>query len=307
MNFNFIRQNLRASLARFISPPVANLPAAGSLPQIQLVSPPVPSAIGGPGQLVKGNPSDLSATIERIGSMSVRDLMTAQAAHRAKFPRTAGRPAAVRAGTPAPRAATPPPALDDDGVAQPIPTAEDPIGVVITQLEQCLRSLKECHPDVSADDADASEAEAKACLRAGNKAAALRHFDAAISKWGANIVAKKARASLLAQPSSRQRATALIRQGFGSQSGVMALNAALGRGPQGHSSSTALPPVIPPSQPAAVATTTSTAPDVAKIRLIKSELAQLEIEQRKEFSNARNDKHAALSRQLKAELRKFHV
>ena len=198
--------------------------------------------------------------------------------------------------------------VDDEGnIPVEIPTAADPVGDVIKQLEQCLKQLKEAHADVSADDADSDEAEAKACLARGDKNGALRRYDAAISKWGAKITAKKSRNPILSEPSSPQRAHRLTASGYNAMPTVATLNASLGRG---RPSSPSLPPVVertPPARPAPAARTISAPPDVAKIHSIKAELAQLDIEQRKEFSNARNDKHAALSRQLNAELRKFHV
>jgi hypothetical protein len=104
------------------------------------------------------------------------------------------RPSAARpAARPGPRAVaapTPPPALEDDNAtAIPLP-ASDPVGDVIKALQDCLRQLRELNPGIVADD-DGDEAAACLALAAGNKAQALRSFDAAISKLGAKIAAHR--------------------------------------------------------------------------------------------------------------------
>jgi hypothetical protein len=199
-------------------------------------------------------------------------------------------------------------------VAQPIPTADDPVGDVIQQLEKCLRQLKTMNPEADAADSDAEEAQGRAALTRGDKAAALRHFDAAISKWGARIVAKKSLNPLLSEPSSPQRAHKLTAFGFNADPVVSALNAQLGRAGSlnlADRASRARAPAAgrtPPARPAAVVVTASAPPDVPKIRAIQADIAALDKLQRREgFTNERNARHAELSRQLRAELKKFRV
>ena len=198
---------------------------------------------------------------------------------------------------------------DEGQVAIEAPPAADSIGDIVTKLEECLKLLKQMNPDLSGDSED--EVEARAALSRGDKATALKRYDSAITALGLKIAAKKSRSALLAEPSSRGRAAKLTAQGFNADPVVASLNAALGRGPLADRASLALAPVAgrtPPARPAAVATTTSAPPDVAKIRSIEAQIAELDKLQRREgFTNDRNDKCATLRRQWKAEMKKFHV
>jgi len=201
--------------------------------------------------------------------------------------------------------AAPAPALEDDNQTATPPPPADNVGDIVKQLEKCLEMLKGLHPDLNADDADADEAQARACLARGDKGGALRGYDAAITKWGARIAAKNASSGLRSQPSSRKRATALIRQGFDSQPGVMALNASFGRAPRADFPAPVA--AVPPAPP--VVTTTSTAQDAARIKSIEAEIKNIDAEYRKTgvYSPDAQARHATLSRQLSAAKKKFHV
>jgi len=169
--------------------------------------------------------------------------------------------------------------------------------------------LKGLHPDLNADDADADEAQARACLARGDKGGALRGYDAAITKWGARIAAKNASSALRSQPSSRQRASALIRGGFAAQAQVQKIEACL-HGPRPGPAAISTP-AVPTSitAPAAGVTTTSTAEDVARIKSIEAEIKNIDAEYRKTgvYSPDAQARHATLSRQLSAAKKKFHV
>ncbi|HEY0256005.1 MAG TPA: hypothetical protein VGC39_01080 [Candidatus Methylacidiphilales bacterium] len=64
----------------------------------------------------------------------------------------------------------------------------------------------------------------------------------------------------------------------------------------------------PSTRPAAVKPRSDSPPDVVKINSLRAEIAALDKLQRREgFTNERNARHATLARELKSELRKFHV
>jgi len=188
---------------------------------------------------------------------------------------------------------------DDGAVPVETPAADDPVGDVIQKLQQCLQQLKDLHPDVNADDADADEAEARLALAAGRKSEALKLLDSAVGKRGAKIVAKKNRSALLAQPSSRSRASALIRSGFNCQPGVMALNASLGRAPRADFPAPSAPPVLPVAPHSAPAATSSAI--AARIRAIDAEIKANDGELRKNLTApALLAKHSALKSEKSA-------
>ncbi len=195
MNFNFIRQNLRAflripeNITAGLPTISASLPIAslgGSPPEMSFTRPALaaPSASAAP--VAAAAPKFRRAPVDGEGFTAYQRKMQHEARLKTEFGfheklEAAGMVTATRRkvladfdrfvaarplGKSVPKSGT----VDDEGnIPVEIPAADDPIGDVIKQLEQCLRSLKECHPDVSADDADASEAEAKACLRAGKQ------------------------------------------------------------------------------------------------------------------------------------------
>jgi hypothetical protein len=292
-------KNIRATLASLISPP--------SIATTQLVSPPAPSAIGGPGELIRANPRDLDSLIRAVSAVSSA--------------MKAGRPVAAipGRGQPAParlaaRAAAPAPSLDAEGTPIATPPT-DSLQQVVKQLETSIETLKKMLP-ADADTADADEETAKGgvAARSGNWQLASDSYNAAIACLGAKIKGRTASTALRAEPTSRSRAHRLTASGFSGMPSVAALNSALGRGGAlsivDRSGMVVQAPVSGHRKPApaAVATTTDERPDVVKINSIRAELASLDKDQRKlGFSNEKNARHATLSRELKSELRKFHV
>jgi hypothetical protein len=199
------------------------------------------------------------------------------------------------------------PATDDDGV----PVKTDTDAAIDSTLDLLQKGVEDLRKLLGEDSESADETEAKAARAAGKKGAAFKALGRAHEVLGARLTARR---SLRNQPpDGHRRAHALIAGGFNDEPGVAALNASLHRKPAPLSltqrSSLALAPVggrTPPARPAAVAKS-NPPPDVVKIRSLKAELAQLDREQRAQFSNERNAKHAQLSAQLKAEIRKFRV
>ena len=285
---------IRASIAKAIAPRVSLSVIGTELPQVQLLSQPITPSASAPGDLVRSNPAELAGLVRAIHGVS-------QAMK-------AGRPAAALPGRaaparPAPRAAAP--SSTDDDAPQPDTSGLDS---VIKSLMDSVEQLKKMLPaDVDADDGDL--ATAKAFLATGDKKAALAAISKAHTAVGAQVAALKSSNALRSQPSSRKRASALIRQGFDAQPVVANLDAMFHR--PAARASLALAPVggSAPARPTAVVTTTSTAEDVARIRSIEAEIKNIDADYRKTgvYSPDAQARHATLSRQLSAAKKKFHV
>jgi len=317
MNLNFLRQNLRSFLRIPESfSPVATLPVGevqlpGSRP-VTLISAPTPVApvaqasASAPVASAGGLPR---TTLAELGIKLTPQIMAdAVVRHQAQ---QRNRPSAARPiGRPAAKAAPVPASLteNDEGQVVVPAAAPDVVSDVIEKLQSCLQQLRDLHPDVAADDSD-DEAQARACLARGDKNGALRHYDAAISAVGARIAQKNARASLRAEPSSRQRASKLITSGFNADPVVASLNASLGRGGLSLSNRAgmALAPVaaVPPATP--VVTTTSTAPDRSKLAALQAEKKSIDESMRKSgiYDNASIARQSQLSAQIDAMRKKI--
>jgi len=177
----------------------------------------------------------------------------------------------------------------------PAPAA-DVVGDVLKQLESCLQQLKSLHPDVvNADDADADETQAREAMSRGDKATALRCLDTAISKMGARIAAKNASSGLRSQPSSRQRASALIRGGFSAQAGVAKIQSCLHGPHPGPAVPTSL--AVPAAAPAAAGNR-----DRVRVQEILAARKMIDLEYRKTgiFSPEAQAQDAALLREYRS-------
>ena len=280
----FNLNQIRASLASFIRP--VSLPVVGS-PQIQLIAAPTPAAptptapVASAGGLPRASLASLGINLK---AADVADALV-------RFQhKQAMRPAATR---PVPRAKSAPvPATDDDG--PPAPAAPAPVDVVsdvVEKLQSCLQQLRDLHPDVSADDGD--EAEGKVCLARGDKAGALRSFDAAISKMGARIAQKNASKGLRGQASSRSRASALVRSGFSGQAQIQKIEACLRPGTR---------PAPDPAASEPAASAPAATGGIARAREIQAARKLIDQEYRKTgiFSPAAQAQDAALLREWKA-------
>ena len=265
-------QKIRASLASFIQPGVR---------PVTLIAAPTPAApvVAGPGSLVAGNPEDLAETIRAMGVLR-------RASPSVRAQAVAARPAATR---PAPNARTAAPVAAAP-VPSPAPAPADPVSDVIEQLQSCLEMLKGLLPvDEQADDAG-DEAGAIAALSVGNKALALRKFDARITALGLKVAKMNASKGLRGQPSSRSRASALVRSGFSGQAQVQKIEACLRPGQRPAASA----PAVPPPAPAAASFGYR-----ERVQAIRAEREALDVQMRK--SGIFDAKSLARQGQLKAE------
>jgi hypothetical protein len=310
--FASLHRGIRAMLA-----PEVRLPSINIRPPAAPVMPVTSAApVATYGEIRRGNPRDLEAVIAQVGSMTLRELSAARQAIAAKpaatVPRLGSRTVSRRAASPA--ASTVDEnfeATDKEGVPIAKPAPADPFADAIKTLEDCLQRLREMHPDVSDADADADEEQARTALRAGRKLEARRHFDAAIDKLTARIVAHQKHSALRAEPSSRSRANRLTASGFSGMPSVAALNSALGRGGAlsiVDRASLALAPVagrIP--KPPAISTPAAPSGSRERIIAIKAQMETLDKEFRRTaiYSPEAQARHATLTRDLKAEMSKF--
>ncbi len=139
------------------------------------------SAIGGPGQLIRGNPQDMDDVIKAVATLRRAGLTGKKAA-------LPGRAAPAR---PAPRAIAP---ASDDDATQPVDYAD-----IISTLKESLRSEVGVVPVDASDEAD--EASARAAVKAGRSTDAVDRFSALALKLQAKATATKPLNPLLAEKS----------------------------------------------------------------------------------------------------------
>ena len=310
--------SIRKNILRFLGVPdtftaSASLPLAslgGSPPEVQLVRPAqavavAPSATAAP--VVATAPRFRKAPVDAEGFTGYQRKMQVEARLKTEFNfhgrlEAAGMDTKARrrvlsdfdafvAARPLGKAAPAPESLtvDDEGnghVDAPVDDPENPPGIdsIISQLLDLVLELKK-QLQITADDDDEVQG-ALALFASKKKLSASRALMAATQK-------------MCTRPKLSPRAKTA--RGFNSQSGVAALNGILSR-------------TAPGQRPAASAPTVPTTPAVpavagsrSRVQEHRAEISALDREQRKQFSNERNAKHAQLSAQLRVEMKKFSV
>jgi hypothetical protein len=234
--------------------------------------------------------------------------------------------------------ATPPPATDDDGtpVQTTTPDPENPAGIdsIISQLFDLLKELQKLVATTPADDEEATAA--LGLFTAGKKLSASRAFMALTKKMcqrpklspeariargfseqaGVQAIQACLRPGPRTAPVARTTPaaptnitatarplspSAKIARGFNAQPEIFALNGFLHRSP----TVTPTASSVPPAAPSAAA---SPAGSRERALAIRSEIAQVDKDQRRlGFTNERNAKHAQLSAQLRAEMKRLSL
>jgi hypothetical protein len=233
--------------------------------------------------------------------------------------------------------AAPAPALEDDNQTATPPASADPenpagIDSIISQLLDLLKELQKLVATTPADDEEATAA--LGLFTAGKKLSASRAFMALTQKMcqrpkltpaqkisrgfsaqsGVQAIQACLRPGPRTAPAARTAPTAptsiaatarplspsaKIAGGFNAQPQISALNGFLHRSP------TVTPPAssVPPAAPSAAA---SPAGSRERALAIRAEIAQVDKDQRRlGFTNERNAKHAQLSAQLRAEMKRL--
>jgi len=308
-------KNVRASLARLISPSgltTVNLPDAGITPALRIVA---QAAAAAP--VAAAAPKFRRAPVGPNGLTAYQEKLQYEARLKTEFGfheklEAAGMKTEARrkvladfdrfvAARPLGKAA-PPPATDEDGTAVPVETPDDTVEKIVEKLETLLAELKKIAGDTG-DSED--EVEARAAIRRGDRAAARRSLESAITAITAKIESKTARAALRAEPSSRQRAYKLTASGFNEDPVVASLNASLNRGGSLSLAARAGMSLAPvggtrtPATPAAVAPVALSSGYRDRVHAINAEIKSLDAKMHK--SGIYDNKMIARQAELKAE------